>query len=138
MLVGVLQQVDLRHDLRERKVKPVAAPGDSRVRDHRRGVLLTDTPRCTRRPSSRHRHCPGQRLFTTDDRHPRSPTANEVDRLSDGATLILTTALEADRTGHVYPDAPIQPEVRVGTNYNATWNQTDPTIRAAIRWLRLR
>jgi carboxyl-terminal processing protease len=63
------------------------------------------------------------------------PTGNEGIGLSDGATLILTTAFEADRTGHVYPDAPIKPDVQVGTNYNATWNQADPTIRAATRWL---
>jgi len=63
------------------------------------------------------------------------PTGNEVIQLSDGATLILTTAFEADRTGHVYPDAPIKPDVQIGTNYNATWNQADPTIRAATRWL---
>lgn len=65
------------------------------------------------------------------------PTGNEVFQLSDGATLILTTAFDADRTGHVYPDAPIQPDVKVGTNYNATWNEADSTIRAATRWLSL-
>ncbi|MET3803526.1 C-terminal processing protease CtpA/Prc [Nakamurella sp. UYEF19] len=65
------------------------------------------------------------------------PTGNAAFELDDGATLILTTAFETDRTGHVYPDAPIEPDVTVGTNYNATWNQADPTIRATLKWLSL-
>lgn len=65
------------------------------------------------------------------------PTGNTEYRLSDGATLLLTEYLEADRTGRVYPPAPIEPDVEVGTNYNATWNQADPTIRAATHWLSL-
>jgi len=65
------------------------------------------------------------------------PTANAPFQLSDGATLILTTGFDADRTGHVYPDTPIKPDIEVGTNYNATWNQADPTIRAATQWLNL-
>jgi C-terminal processing protease CtpA/Prc len=34
------------------------------------------------------------------------PTANDTFRLSDGATLLLTTAQDGDRTGYVYPAAP--------------------------------
>ena len=65
------------------------------------------------------------------------PTGNHLFELSDGAQLILTMTAEADRTGHVYPDAPVAPDVEVGTNYNATWNAADPTIQAACRWLSL-
>ncbi|MDQ2738054.1 MAG: S41 family peptidase [Actinomycetota bacterium] len=66
------------------------------------------------------------------------PTSNTDYRLSDGATLRLTTAFEADRTGRVYPDAPIQPDVQVGAgNYFATWRSTDPAVRAAAQWLSL-
>lgn len=65
------------------------------------------------------------------------PTGNEEFRLSDGADLILTTAFEADRTGRLYADAPIKPDIQVGTNYFATWRPTDPAIRAASRWLSL-
>jgi len=65
------------------------------------------------------------------------PTGNTPYRLSDGADLILTTAFEADRTGRLYPDAPIEPDIQVGTNYFATWRPTDPAIRAASRWLSL-
>ena len=81
----------------------------------------------------RGRPCTTSMGAATDGR----PTGNEVYRLSDGAVLILTTVFEADRTGHVYPDAPIQPDVQVGTNYFATWRPTDPAIRAASRWLNL-
>lgn len=66
------------------------------------------------------------------------PTGNTDYRLSDGADLRLTTAFEADRTGHVYPDEPIQPNVQVGTaNYFAIWRPTDPAIQAASQWLTL-
>lgn len=66
------------------------------------------------------------------------PTGNTDYRLSDGADLRLTAAFEADRTGHLYPDAPIQPDTLVGTaNYFATWRPTDPAIQAASRWLSL-
>ena len=65
------------------------------------------------------------------------PTANVDFYLSDGADLRITTAFDADRTGHVYPDAPIPPDLKVGTNYNATWHHADPTIRAATHWLSL-
>ncbi len=66
------------------------------------------------------------------------PTGNTDYPLSDGADLRLTIAFEADRTGHVYPDAPIQPGTQVDTaNYFATWRPTDPAIRSANRWLTL-
>lgn len=65
------------------------------------------------------------------------PTGTQEFSLSDGATLILTTAFEADRTGHVYPDAPIQPDVKIGADTNATWSPADPAIRAASGWLGL-
>ena len=65
------------------------------------------------------------------------PTGNSAFPLSDGAVLNLTTTFEADRTGHVYPDGPIQPDVQVGTDLFATWRPTDPAIEAATRWLTL-
>ena len=65
------------------------------------------------------------------------PTANEALPLSDGASLVLTTAFDADRTGHVYPDAPVRPDIAVGigTDYNATSDHADPAVIAASRWL---
>ena len=65
------------------------------------------------------------------------PTGNSSFDLSDGSVLIITTAFDADRTGRVYAPAPIKPDVEVGSNYNASWNQADPTIRAATQWLSL-
>lgn len=66
------------------------------------------------------------------------PTSNTDYRLSDDAVLRLTTAFEADRTGRVYPDAPVQPEVQVGAgNHFATWRSTHPAIQAASHWLNL-
>jgi hypothetical protein len=68
-----------------------------------------------------------------------NPTDNQQYQLSDGATLNLTVAREADRTGHVYPDAPIPPDTEVGdTNSYATWSQTDPAIQGASQLLTLR
>jgi C-terminal processing protease CtpA/Prc len=65
------------------------------------------------------------------------PTGNSTHYLSDGAAIILTTALEADRTGHVYglteriaPDQLVaNPDPRImGTD-------ADPVLRAAVAWL---
>ncbi len=65
------------------------------------------------------------------------PTGNTTHYLSDGAAIILTTALEADRTGHVYglteriaPDQLVaNPEPQtIGTD-------ADPVLRAAVAWL---
>ena len=64
------------------------------------------------------------------------PTANDTFRLSDGAVLALTTAHDADRTGHVYPDAHIQPDQTIpNASPTATASYTDPAIHAAQRWL---
>ncbi len=55
------------------------------------------------------------------------PTANNGYNLSDGATLLLTTALDADRTGRTY-DSPIAPDEVIA----------DPSaaLQRAIDWLR--
>lgn len=58
--------------------------------------------------------------------------------MSDGALLLITTANDADRTGHVYPDrTPIPPDqvvpdpaASVGTSPEA-----DPVVGAATQWL---
>lgn len=64
------------------------------------------------------------------------PTANETYRLSDGAVLVLTSAQDADRTGHLYPDAPIRPDQAIATESpTATDSSADPAIRAARKWL---
>jgi carboxyl-terminal processing protease len=63
------------------------------------------------------------------------PTANVVRRLSDGAMLVLTTAVDADRTGHIYRDR-IVPDQRVRIDWTAYGSDDDPVILAAAEWLR--
>jgi carboxyl-terminal processing protease len=69
------------------------------------------------------------------------PTGNAVIPLSDGARLVLTETQEADRTGHVYPDAPIRPNHAVYDPHEnapglaSTRDADDPVMHAAISWL---
>lgn len=63
------------------------------------------------------------------------PTANIVQPLSDGAALVVTTALDVDRTGHSYDDA-IAPDQRVGADWTLLGTRRDPVLRAAMTWLR--
>jgi carboxyl-terminal processing protease len=58
-------------------------------------------------------------------------TANGMFPLPDGATIVLTTAVEADRTGRRYGDK-IDPDERV----EAPSDTDDATISVAARWLR--
>jgi carboxyl-terminal processing protease len=65
------------------------------------------------------------------------PTGNDVYALSDGASLVLTGAFDADRTGHVCPgQARIQPDEQVeqappfGHDRSQDWQ-----VATALRWL---
>lgn len=65
------------------------------------------------------------------------PSANDEYPLPDGATLVLTTAHDADRTGRVYPlTTPIHPDQATSP---ADINRADQTPgadeQAAMRWL---
>jgi C-terminal processing protease CtpA/Prc len=62
------------------------------------------------------------------------PTANEPFKLSDGAVLNLTTALEADRTGKQY-DSKILPDTEIKTDWLWFGTDDDPVIKAAVKWL---
>jgi C-terminal processing protease CtpA/Prc len=64
------------------------------------------------------------------------PTGNDTFRLSDGAVIVLTTVQKADRTGHVYPDAPRPPDQTVinGSSRQDPY-RSDASIRAAEHWL---
>lgn len=66
------------------------------------------------------------------------PTANEVYTLSDGALLVLTVALDADRTGHSYdgPIAPDQPVPYDSSQAGTQGSSADSLIQAATVWLR--
>lgn len=62
-------------------------------------------------------------------------TANSTFPLSDGAVLVITTALMADRNGRVY-GGPIAPDQGVGSVAdNAQASITGATIDAASQWL---
>jgi C-terminal processing protease CtpA/Prc len=60
-------------------------------------------------------------------------TSNEGISLSDGATLVLTTAVFADRTGRTY-GGPIRPDVRVDADEGAAPSE-DAVVDAAEAWL---
>lgn len=62
------------------------------------------------------------------------PTGNASKQLSDGAELVLTVVLEADRTGRTY-DAPMPPDQTVQINWSQLNTPNDPVILAAGQWL---
>jgi C-terminal processing protease CtpA/Prc len=61
-------------------------------------------------------------------------TANEPFALSDGAMLVLTTAVFADRTGKAYGTV-IDPDehIQTGEQYGPS---SDPVVQAAVAWLK--
>jgi carboxyl-terminal processing protease len=63
------------------------------------------------------------------------PTANQPFKLSDGAILNLTTALEADRTGKQY-DSKIPPDTQIKSDWSRYGTEDDPVIKAAVKWLK--
>lgn len=63
------------------------------------------------------------------------PTANAPIRLSDGAVLNLTTAVDADRTGKSY-DSKIPPDTEVKTIWALYGTDDDAAIKAAVKWLK--
>ncbi|MBV9109387.1 MAG: PDZ domain-containing protein [Gemmatimonadetes bacterium] len=63
------------------------------------------------------------------------PTANANFPLSDGAVLVLATAVDADRTGRRYRGR-IEPDVQVRLDWPSFGRQDDPVIAAAAAWLR--
>lgn len=63
------------------------------------------------------------------------PTANEPYKLSDGAILNLTIAIEADRTGKRY-DNKIPPDTEIKTDWAWYGTDMDPVIKAAVQWLK--
>lgn len=62
------------------------------------------------------------------------PTANVLKPLPDGALLVLTTALEADRTGRPYAGR-IDPDEPVPTDWSRFGTDADPPVAAATSWL---
>ena len=58
-------------------------------------------------------------------------TANETFPLPDGAMILLTTAIEVDRTGKRYGDK-VDPDER----HEAAGKDGDPAMTAASAWLK--
>jgi C-terminal processing protease CtpA/Prc len=62
------------------------------------------------------------------------PTSNTQIPLADGALLVLTVTVHADRTGTRYDDV-IAPDETVATDWARFGTAEDPVIVAACRWL---
>ena len=65
------------------------------------------------------------------------PTANQGFRLSDGALLVLTVAVDADRTGRTY-DSTIPPDQLVPVDLSQIGTPADGGVQAATTWLHKR
>lgn len=63
------------------------------------------------------------------------PTANDEKKMSDGALILLTNALGADRTGCA-SDSPLPPDVPVKIDWTRLGTDDDPVLQAAYRWLK--
>ncbi|MBL8756763.1 MAG: S41 family peptidase [Planctomycetes bacterium] len=62
------------------------------------------------------------------------PTANASQPLADGALLVLTVSVDADRTGKTYDDV-ILPDEKVAIDWMRFGTADDPVLAAACRWL---
>jgi C-terminal processing protease CtpA/Prc len=62
------------------------------------------------------------------------PTSNTQKPLADGALLVVTVTVHADRTGTRY-DAVIPPDERVASDWTRFATADDPVLAAACRWL---
>jgi len=63
-------------------------------------------------------------------------TANRSFTLSDGALLLITGALDADRNGHTYRNGdPIYPDQTVADPSPSARSTTGPVVKAALGWL---
>ncbi len=74
----------------------------------------------------------GTRLFGEPTRG--LTTSNSLYELSDGAALLITSAIDADRTGQLY-DGPITPDVDIPTDWAEFQTAADPVLAAALDWL---
>ncbi|MEU4125359.1 S41 family peptidase [Streptomyces virginiae] len=66
-------------------------------------------------------------------------TGNASYPLNDGALLLVTEAVDVDRTGRRYANTPIAPDVRVAfTDRDMARGTGDPAVAAARKWLESR
>jgi carboxyl-terminal processing protease len=61
-------------------------------------------------------------------------TSNQMYPLSDGAALFLCVAIEADRTGHRYPDG-LDPDVKLPAPDSRPTEEKDAVLQAAEDWI---
>jgi len=61
-------------------------------------------------------------------------TVNETFSLSDGASLLLTIGVQADRTGKQYPDG-LAPDEAIPIGNETLPPDRDPVVQAALAWL---
>jgi hypothetical protein len=61
-------------------------------------------------------------------------TANRTFSLPDGSMILLTTAVDADRTGRKYGDK-VDPDERIEADASAP-SESDSTVAAAVKWLK--
>jgi carboxyl-terminal processing protease len=61
-------------------------------------------------------------------------TSNQRYPLSDGAALFLCVGIEADRTGHRYPDG-LDPDVKLPAPDSRPTEEKDPILQAADDWI---
>ena len=57
--------------------------------------------------------------------------------MSDGAGIHLTKVWGADRTGHLYYDAPLLPDYPITIDWARLGTTDDPVLQAAIQWLQM-
>ncbi|MBL8754516.1 MAG: hypothetical protein JNK15_14525, partial [Planctomycetes bacterium] len=62
------------------------------------------------------------------------PTSNTQKLLADGALLLVTVTVHADRTGKRY-DSVIAPDEQVATDWTRFGTADDPVLAAACRWI---
>ena len=79
----------------------------------------------------------GRPLSRSFGRHTHGQsTSNQGFALPDGANIVLTTGIEADRTGHVYPDG-ITPDAELPKETKlAPPGSVDPMTLAAAAWIK--
>jgi len=63
------------------------------------------------------------------------PTANSPFKLSDGAIINLTVAVDADRTGKSY-DSKIPPDTEIKTIWAQYGTDDDPVLKVAASWIK--
>ena len=118
---AVIEKVEAHYEL-QRPMPPVAVLTGSGTASAGEAALISFLGR------------PGALTFGQPTRG--VPTNRTAKALSDGAYLVVSSALEEDRTGHVYGmNEKIAPHQAVATNSRLVGTDDDPVLQAAVQWL---